>query len=158
MKAGGTASPAVQTTATGYQSRKRVRIRPRSHRRRDRRQTDQQCRRSGSLARITQGNRHRPSQGSRPAEEAQRTDEDISNREELHIVSMETQKYADLATEWFSLVEAATPTQRAKSSGECDFGSCRPCRAWTPRMVDGRLRGEEGLPRATSPALAGSFN
>jgi type IV pilus assembly protein PilM len=40
----------------------------------------------------------------RPAEEKKETAEDISNRNELHIISIETQQFADLATEWFASV------------------------------------------------------
>lgn len=43
----------------------------------------------------------------RPAEERKETAEDISKRNELHIVSMETQHFTDIATEWMSVVQAA---------------------------------------------------
>ncbi len=44
---------------------------------------------------------------SRPAEEKKETAEDISKRNELHIVSMETQHFTDIGTEWMSVVQAA---------------------------------------------------
>ena len=54
----------------------------------------------------------------RPAEERKQTAEDISSREELHIVSMESQQFTDLATEWFSLVEAAYSDSKGKQAAE----------------------------------------
>lgn len=41
----------------------------------------------------------------RPPEEREETAEDISNRHELHIVSFDSQKFTDLQSEWYQLVE-----------------------------------------------------
>ena len=41
----------------------------------------------------------------RPAEERQETAEDITNRDELHIESVISQKFTDLQTEWFEIVQ-----------------------------------------------------
>ncbi len=57
----------------------------------------------------------------RPAEERKETAEDISSREELHIESMETQHFADLQTEWFSIVESAyNDSKGSKASADAD--------------------------------------
>lgn len=59
----------------------------------------------------------------RPAEDRKETEADISSREELHIVSLETQRFADLATEWFSLVETSYNDSKGQKSAE---GSADP--------------------------------
>lgn len=54
----------------------------------------------------------------RPIEEKKETAEDISARNELHIVSIETQSFTDLATEWFASV--STRYADATSFGAAD--------------------------------------
>ena len=43
----------------------------------------------------------------RPNDEKKLTAEDIGSRNELHITAIETQKFADIGTEWFTMVQAA---------------------------------------------------
>jgi type IV pilus assembly protein PilM len=52
----------------------------------------------------------------RPVEERKETAEDISNRNELHIVAIETQKFADLGTEWYSAVSAAYEDSKGREA------------------------------------------
>lgn len=52
----------------------------------------------------------------RPAEERKETAEDISTRNELHIVSMETQHFTDIGTEWMSVVQAAYDDAKGQAS------------------------------------------
>ncbi len=60
----------------------------------------------------------------RPFEEREETAEDISNREEVHIVAIDQQQFEDLQGEWFSTVESTYNQKRgmaeAQSSGEAD--------------------------------------
>ncbi|MCG8449572.1 MAG: type IV pilus assembly protein PilM [Pirellulales bacterium] len=48
----------------------------------------------------------------RPPEERQETSEDISNRNELHIISLDMQEYEDLESEYFANVESVYLTKR----------------------------------------------
>ncbi len=52
----------------------------------------------------------------RPAEERKETAKDISSRNELHIVAMETQHFTDLGTEWLSVVQTAYDDAKGKSA------------------------------------------
>lgn len=52
----------------------------------------------------------------RPADEKKLTVEDISNRNELHIVSIETQEFKDLAGEWLASVQGAYDDYKGKTA------------------------------------------
>jgi len=54
-------------------------------------------------------------QDNRPIEQRKETREDISGRQELHIISVDQQHFTDLQAEWFSTVEAAY--QKSRSVG-----------------------------------------
>ena len=53
----------------------------------------------------------------RPIEEREETAEDISNRKELHIESIDQQHFADLQGEWFSTVESMYLEKRGMADG-----------------------------------------
>lgn len=53
----------------------------------------------------------------RPIEEREETAEDISNRKELHISSIDQQHFADLQGEWFSTVESMYLEKRGMNEG-----------------------------------------
>jgi type IV pilus assembly protein PilM len=54
----------------------------------------------------------------RPIEERKETAEDIAKRNELHIVSIETQSFADVGTEWFANVQTAYADATAQRSAD----------------------------------------
>ncbi|MDZ4658235.1 MAG: type IV pilus assembly protein PilM [Bythopirellula sp.] len=54
----------------------------------------------------------------RPAEERKETAKDISGRNELHILAMETQHFTDLGTEWLSVVQSAYDDAKGKSAAD----------------------------------------
>jgi type IV pilus assembly protein PilM len=57
----------------------------------------------------------------RPAEEKKLTAEDISGRNELHILAIETQQFKDIATEWFANVQASYDAAKgAAAAGAAD--------------------------------------
>lgn len=53
----------------------------------------------------------------RPLEEREETAEDISNRKELHIVSIDAQHFDDLQADWFSSVESVYMDKRGMNEG-----------------------------------------
>lgn len=62
----------------------------------------------------------------RPAEEKELTAEDISQRPELHIVSIETQKFNDLGTEWFPSIQSAYEDARGAAAASAPAGGDVP--------------------------------
>jgi type IV pilus assembly protein PilM len=84
----------------------------------------------------------------RPVEEKKETAEDISSRNELHIVSIETQKFTDLATEWFATVSTRYADATSSATGAQDPNAAvtaPPLDAMAPPMDSGV---------ATDPAAA----
>lgn len=59
----------------------------------------------------------------RPLEEREETAEDISNRKELHIVSIDAQHFDDLQGEWFSNVESIYMDKRGMNEGSDEESS-----------------------------------
>jgi type IV pilus assembly protein PilM len=88
----------------------------------------------------------------RPAEEKKETTEDISNRNELHIVSIETQSFTDLATEWFASV--STVYADATSTGAAD-PSAVPAADAAAMPVDPAAAPPMDAAASVDPAAAG---
>lgn len=59
----------------------------------------------------------------RPADERKETAKDISSRNELHILAMETQHFANLDTEWLSIVQTAYDDAQGKSAADAAAGA-----------------------------------
>ena len=57
----------------------------------------------------------------RPAEERKQTREDISDRNELHFLAMDSKRFDDLEGEWFATVEPAYMKARGLGGGDDDF-------------------------------------
>ena len=71
----------------------------------------------------------------RPIEERKETAEDIAKRNELHIVSIETQSFADVGTEWFANVQTAyadATAQRVADAAAAAVDPAMPADAAAP--------------------------
>jgi type IV pilus assembly protein PilM len=80
----------------------------------------------------------------RPAEEKKLTADDISKRNELHILSIETQKFAAIDSEWFATVQTAYADAK---------GAAASADASAP--LDSATGGEAAADGATAGALTG---
>jgi type IV pilus assembly protein PilM len=95
----------------------------------------------------------------RSAEQRKETAKDISSRNELHIIAMETQHFADVGTEWLSVVQTAYDDAQGKSA--TDAAAAAPLDAAPmdvavdPAAVDPAAVDPAATADATGGALAG---
>ena len=86
----------------------------------------------------------------RPAEEKKLTAEDVSKRNELHILAIETQFFKDIASEWFTNVQTAYDDAKGAAAASA---SAAPLDSADPSALAGSPDAATGA--ATAGALSG---